>query len=83
MPRGDETGPPTDGGRGGRARGAFAVGPGGSCICPNGLPVPDSGRRLAVDHCGMDIDRSSSYVYLVDYRGRNERPRERLTGSIT
>ena len=38
MPRGDGTGPPMGGGRGG---GPFAAGPGGDCICPEcGHKVP-------------------------------------------
>jgi hypothetical protein len=42
MPRGDGTGPPTYGKRGGGPmRGPFAAGPGGNCICPScGLKAP-------------------------------------------
>jgi hypothetical protein len=35
MPRGDGTGPPMQGGRGGGRRGGrYAAGPGGQCVCP-------------------------------------------------
>lgn len=73
MPRGDGTGPTGQGpgsGRGkgrrqgkGRMGGAFAAGPGGSCVCPScGHKVPHTAGQpcnaISCPKCGTKMTRS-------------------------